>query len=82
MATLDLSWNSIGPEGTKAIAEAIRASGSLATLYLTSNQIGDEGAKALAEAMCASGSLAVKTLFVGSTLRMNGDLKDACQAKA
>ncbi|KAK3270513.1 hypothetical protein CYMTET_21093 [Cymbomonas tetramitiformis] len=52
--TLDLDWNGIGPEGAKALADALtpNAEGvfntSLNTLGLENTRIGPEGAKALA----------------------------------
>ena len=40
MATLDLTYNRIGDVGAKAVAEAVRASGSMANLCLDNNNIG------------------------------------------
>eukprot|EP00968_Pinguiococcus_pyrenoidosus_P023498 scaffold3842_cov150-Pinguiococcus_pyrenoidosus.AAC.2 len=47
---LDLSWNSIGDEGVKALAErGLPSVPQLTQLYLYNNSIGAEGARALAE---------------------------------
>ena len=51
LTELDLSFNSIGPEGAKAIADVLKTNTTLTKLYLTDNEIGDEGGKALAEAL-------------------------------
>ena len=56
-ATLNLYRSSIGAEGARALAEALKTNGALTTLYLNSNSIGDEGARALAEALEANGAL-------------------------
>ena len=69
----------IGDDGAKALAEAVRCSGSLATLYLKENKIGDVGAKAFAEAVAASVSL--KMLAVDRELKMHAELKATCKLK-
>merc|ERR1712060_629137 len=46
-----LSSNSIGPEGAKAIAEALEVNRVLTSCDLMLNNIGVEGAKALASAL-------------------------------
>ena len=51
MTTLYLNRNSIGDDGAKAIAEALKVNPVLTTLLLWSNNIGDDGAKAIAEAL-------------------------------
>ena len=51
VTTLDLSSNSIGPEGAQAIAEVLKANAVLAVLWLTDNSIGEDGARAIAEAL-------------------------------
>jgi hypothetical protein len=51
VTTLDLSSNSIGPEGAQAIAEVLKANTVLAVLWLTDNSIGEDGARAIAEAL-------------------------------
>ena len=61
LANLHLSANSIGDEGAKAIADALKSGREvLTTLGLSSNNIGDEGAKAIADAL-QSGKMAVLT---------------------
>ena len=49
--TLDLTWDSIGAEGAKAIATALQSNSTLTTLDLYYTSIGDEGAKAIATAL-------------------------------
>jgi Ran GTPase-activating protein (RanGAP) involved in mRNA processing and transport len=49
--TLDLSRNDLGPEGGKALAEALKANTALQTLDISRNDLGPEGGKALAEAL-------------------------------
>ena len=44
-------------EGIKAIADALRVSGSLSSINLAANELGVEGAKALVPALRDSGSL-------------------------
>ena len=43
--------NSIGPEGAKAIAEALKVNAVLTKLYLHNNNLGDAGEKAVREAV-------------------------------
>ena len=50
LTELDLRSNSIGDDGAKAIAEALKVNTVLTTLNLDRNSIGDDGAKAIAEA--------------------------------
>ena len=73
--------NGYGWAITKALAEAVRVSGSMATLYLNYNQIGDEGAKAIAEAVRSSGSLALKKLVVPVAIKKHAQLVAACKSK-
>ena len=51
LTNLDLEYNSIGDDGTKAIAEALKVNPVLTNLDLEYNSIGDDGAKAIAEAL-------------------------------
>ena len=51
MAKLDLNWNQIGDVGAKAIAEAVRSSGSMGTLCLNSRNIGDAAKQSLRESV-------------------------------
>ena len=37
---VDLSWNDLGPEGGKAVADALRVSGSLTSLDLEASEMG------------------------------------------
>jgi Ran GTPase-activating protein (RanGAP) involved in mRNA processing and transport len=60
---LDLSYNSIGDDGAKALAEALKTNSTLTTLDLQNNSIGPDGAKALAEA-----------LKTNSTVTITGDI--------
>ena len=48
MTELNLRYNSIGGEGAKAIAEALKVNPVLNNLDLGYNSIGDDGAKAIA----------------------------------
>jgi hypothetical protein len=57
LATLDLGFNDIGPDGAKAIAEALKNNNSLTTLDLMNNHIDDAGAQAIAEALKNNNSL-------------------------
>jgi len=51
VTTLALGGNSIGDEGAKAIAEALKVNAVVTTLALGNNNIGNDGAKAIAEAL-------------------------------
>jgi len=51
LTSLSLDGNDVGPEGAKALADALRANAVLTSLNLTYNRIGPEGAKAIAEAL-------------------------------
>ena len=51
LTTLDLSYNNIGDEGAKVIADALKGNKTLTTLDLSHNNIEVEGTKALAEAL-------------------------------
>jgi len=64
MTALGLYNNkNIGPEGAKAIAEALKVNAVLTTLVLYTNSIGDEGAIAIAEALKVNA--VVTTLVLG-----------------
>jgi Ran GTPase-activating protein (RanGAP) involved in mRNA processing and transport len=56
---LDLQRNSIGSDGAKALAEALKTNSILTTLHLSFNSIGDNGAKALAEALKTNSTLTI-----------------------
>ena len=57
LTSLDLSYDNFGPEGGKAVAEALRVNSSLTSLDMERNYIGPEGGKAIGEALCVNGSL-------------------------
>ena len=46
---VDLSWNSIGNEGAKAIGAALRVNGALTNLDLRYNDLGEDAKRALTE---------------------------------
>ncbi|KAF9904158.1 hypothetical protein EC991_002993 [Linnemannia zychae] len=62
LTTLDLSYNSIGPNGAQALAEALKIN-TLTTLDLQSNSIGDNGTQALAEALKTNNTLTTLDLY-------------------
>ena len=64
LTTLSLYQNQIGPEGAKAIADALKSGTAVSHLRLDGNDIGDEGAIAIAEAL-QSGTV-LTTLHLGS----------------
>ena len=55
--TLNLGNSKIGPEGAKAIAEALTKNTSLTELNLEDTNLGPEGAKAIAEALTKNTSI-------------------------
>ena len=66
---LDLSRNWIGPEGSKAIAEALKSGTSVLTsLNLYDNSIGPEGGKAIAEALKSGTSVLTTLNLYGNNL--------------
>jgi hypothetical protein len=67
LRTLDLSKNEIGPEGAKAIAEALKSGTAVLTsVDLRVNSIGDDGAKAIAEALKVNAVLTKLSLYHNS----------------
>ena len=48
---LDLSWNAIGPEGAKQVAEVLKENSKLTSVNLEGNQIGNIGCESLAKAL-------------------------------
>ena len=48
LTTLHLGGNSIGAEGERALAEALKTNRALTTLHLGGNSIGDEAQAAVA----------------------------------
>jgi hypothetical protein len=63
VTTISLIYNTIGDEGAKAIAEALKSGVAVVTdLYLGLNRIGDIGAKAILEALKVNA--VVTTLFL------------------
>ena len=63
LTVLSLYDNQIGPEGTRALADALITNTSLTHLYLSHNQIGPAGAIALAEALRTNTSLTTLELY-------------------
>jgi Ran GTPase-activating protein (RanGAP) involved in mRNA processing and transport len=66
LTSVDLRVNSIGDDGAKAIAEALKVNAVVTTLYLYDNNIGPEGAMAIAEALKVNAVL--KNLRKASTI--------------
>jgi internalin A len=62
LTSLNLSSNSIGEEGAKAIAQSLT---SLTSLDLSNNSIGDEGAKAIAQSLTSLTSLDLSNNSIG-----------------
>ena len=65
---MDLHSNSIGAEGAKSLAQALRVNSSVSSLDLNSNSIGAEGANSLAQALGVNTSLSSLDLswnFIG-----------------
>jgi Ran GTPase-activating protein (RanGAP) involved in mRNA processing and transport len=57
LQTINLGVNSIGDEGAKAVAEALKVNSTLQTIFLDNNGIGAEGAKAVAESIKVNSTL-------------------------
>lgn len=57
LTSINLSYNNLGSEGGKAIAQGISVSKSLTEINLGGNNLGPEGAKALGPAISVSKSL-------------------------
>jgi hypothetical protein len=68
--TLHLIGNEIGPDGARAIAEALRGNRSLKALAIKSAALGPKGAKHFAELLAAEGDEAcvLETLDLGANL--------------
>ena len=92
LTKLDVSYNSIGAEGGKALAEALKGNSVLTSLNLWSNSLGVEGGKAIASAIMANGVLANLNLMgnqIGSeggkalaaALKVNSVLKSLSVAR-
>jgi hypothetical protein len=62
VTSVDLRANSIGDDGVKAIAEALKINAVVTKLLLFRNNFGDDGAKAIAEALKVNA--VVTTLFL------------------
>ncbi len=69
MTSVDLWFNSIGDDGAKAIAEALKVNAVLTKLELDFNSFGDDGAKAIAEAL--------KVNAVLTKLDLENNMRDA-----
>ena len=63
LTSVDLSFNTLGAEGAKPIAEAMSVSKSLTSINLNHNNLGPQGGKAIAEAISVSKSLTKLILF-------------------
>ena len=50
-AQIDLSWNEIGAEGAKPLADALRVTGSMTRLNMSWNSLGEEGKATLRKAI-------------------------------
>jgi Ran GTPase-activating protein (RanGAP) involved in mRNA processing and transport len=85
LKVLDLSDNSLGPEGGLAVAKKFKDNGSLTSLILGGNLIGPVGGKAVAEALLVNKSLKSLELalngikdegskLIGEALRVNNSL--------
>ena len=48
---MNLKYNGLGPEGGKAIGEALKVNASMTSLNAQNNQLGSEGEEALREAV-------------------------------
>jgi hypothetical protein len=71
LSSLDLTWNNIGDNGAKMIADALKDNPSLKMLYLMHNNIGADGAKQIADALKINYSL--NTLdFFGNKIDADG----------
>ena len=71
LSSLNLTWNNIGDNGAKMIADALKDNHSLKMLYLMHNNIGADGAKQIADALKVNYSL--KTLdFFGNKIDADG----------
>ena len=71
---INLSYNMLGPEGGKSIAESIAVSASLTDIDLSFNNIGSQGAKAIAKAISVSASLTsidIKLNNIGENMTLN-----------
>ena len=51
LTNLELSWNKIGDEGAKAIAEALKVNAVVTKLWLGNNNMGDAGKQAVQDAV-------------------------------
>ena len=76
-----LERNDIGPEGAKAVADALRVSASLTQLDLGGNNLGTEGAKALAAALRKSEECKLKKLNADISSSGDPDLVAACKLR-
>jgi Ran GTPase-activating protein (RanGAP) involved in mRNA processing and transport len=76
LTELNLTAKSIGDDGAKAIAEALKVNTVLTSLSLDDNSIGDDGAKAIAE------GLKVNTVLTRLDLDNNSIGNDGAKAIA
>ncbi|KAF9301293.1 hypothetical protein BGZ91_009615, partial [Linnemannia elongata] len=66
LITLDLRYNSIGPDGALELFEALKINSTLTTLILFNNSIGPDGAQALSEALKTNSTLTTLQLWSNS----------------
>ena len=84
LSSLDLTWNNIGDDGAKLIADALKDNHSVETLYLMHNNIGIDGAKLIVDALKINHSLKILDFFgnkigidgKGYLLKLEQELKD------
>ena len=74
-----LEYNGIGPEGAKAIADALRVNGSLTKMSLAQNKLEEEGTKALCEAL--EGNQNLKELDISGDPLMGSSIGGPTGAK-
>ena len=73
---LDLSYNNIGDEGARTLADTLLKNTSLTSLDLRYNKIGDIGAKAFADALLKNTSLT--SLYLGGNNDIRSTLTNIC----
>ncbi|KAF9157499.1 hypothetical protein BGX20_003917, partial [Mortierella sp. AD010] len=66
LVNLNLSYNSIGPNGARVLSDALKASSTLTTLDLYNNSIGDNGAQVLSDALKTNSTLTTLNLEANS----------------
>ncbi len=74
-----LEFNDIGPEGAKALAPAIAASGSLTKISLAANKLEEEGTRVICEAV--KGNKMLKALDLAGDVFGNSNIGGSAGAK-